>query len=86
MEDAYITLADPQIAAQKAANVEGFCVESLRSKVDRSKQKIVWLGCSNGGKYKAEGHGVHNTSTQLLVCPWYIIVREVWDECCRNSR
>ena len=52
LEDAYDTFADAQIAVQKAANAEGFCVKSLRSKVGNSKRKTVWLGCSHGGKHR----------------------------------
>ena len=47
--EAYDTFADAQIAVPKAANAEGFCVKSLRSKVGSSKWKTVWLGCSHGG-------------------------------------
>ena len=63
LEDAYDTFANVQIAVQKAANAEGFCVKSLRSKVGSSKHKTVWLGCIHGGKYREEGHGVRSTST-----------------------
>ena len=74
LEDAYDTFVDAQIAVQKAANAEGFCVKLLRSKVGSSKRKTVWLGCIHGGKYREEGHGVRSTSTHRLGCPWCIIV------------
>ena len=35
-------------------------------------RETVWIGCSHGGKYKAEYHGVCSTST----CSWGIIARE----------
>ena len=82
LEDAYDTYADAQIAVQKAANAEGFGVKSLRSKVGSSKRKTVWLGCSHGGKYREEGHGVCTTSTHLLGCPRCITVREGGEERC----
>ena len=82
LEDAYDTFADAQIAVQKAANAEGFCVKSLRSKVGSSKRNTVWLGCSHGGKYIEEGHGVRSTSTHRLGCPWCIIVREGGEKRC----
>ena len=82
LEEAYDTFADAQIAVQKAANAEGFCVKSLRSKVGSSKRNTVWLGCSHGGKYREEGHGVRRTSTHRLGCPWCIIIREGGEERC----
>ena len=84
LEYAYDTLAAAQIAVQKAANIEAFCVKSLRSKVGSSKRKIVWLDYSRGGSYRAEVHGVCSTSIHLLCCPWCIIVQEGGKESCWN--
>ena len=43
LEDAYDIFADAQIAVQKAANAEGFCVKSLRSKIGFRSGKLSGL-------------------------------------------
>ena len=64
--DAYDTLAGAQIAVQKAANVEGFCVEELRSRVDRLKQKKL---CGLvAAVEKRIGRKVTVFTTQALMC------------------
>ena len=49
LEDAYDTFADAQIAVQKAANTEDFCVKSLRSKVGSSQRKLSGLVAAMDG-------------------------------------
>ena len=48
LEADYNTLADAQIAMQKAVNVAGDCIMSHRNRVGSSKRKPVWIGYSDG--------------------------------------
>ena len=47
LEADYNTLADAQIAIQRAVNV-GDCIMLHRNKVGSSKRKPVWIGYSDG--------------------------------------